>query len=114
MQLTSIKRGILTTLLTFLSVWQSNAQIGTGTEKATRQDSLRGSLNEERNWWDVLRYDISVTPDYEQKTISGSVTMTFKVTGNGNRMQIDLQEPMQLDAVILAGSGVSYVREGNV
>lgn len=114
MQLTSIKRGILTTLLTFLSVWQSNAQIGTGTEKATRQDSLRGSLNEERNWWDVLRYDISVTPDYEQKTISGSVTMTFKVTGNGNRMQIDLQEPMQLDAVILAGSRLPYVREGNV
>ncbi|HKB45279.1 MAG TPA: hypothetical protein VKC90_12850, partial [Chitinophagaceae bacterium] len=30
----------------------------------THQDTLRGSITPERAWWDVLRYDLSITPDY--------------------------------------------------
>ncbi|WP_315822549.1 hypothetical protein [Paraflavitalea speifideaquila] len=44
----------------------------------SRQDTLRGSLRPERTWWDVQRYDVHVTPDYNSKTISGVVYMHFK------------------------------------
>jgi len=70
-------------------------------EVFTHQDTLRGSLNAERTWWDVVRYDITVKPDYNNKTITGSVVLTFKVIAPGKIMQVDLQEPMEIDSVIL-------------
>lgn len=79
----------------------------------TRQDSLRGSLNAERTWWDVLRYDISVTPDYNSKTIAGEVNLGFKVVSEAGPMQIDLQEPMNLTTATLNGKSISFTREGN-
>jgi len=44
----------------------------------TKADTLRGSNNENRNWWDVLRYDITVKPDFEKKEIEGKVLMQYK------------------------------------
>ncbi|RYZ00328.1 MAG: M1 family peptidase, partial [Chitinophagaceae bacterium] len=41
----------------------------------TRQDTLRGSLNPARSWWDVQHYDIDVTPDYDKRSIAGHVTI---------------------------------------
>ena len=32
-------------------------------QEFTRQDSLRGTNNEFRNWWDVKHYKVSVEPD---------------------------------------------------
>ncbi len=94
----------------------------------TRQDSLRGTLRPERTWWDVQRYDVHVTPDYYNKTISGLVRMFVKPLPNHDKaitlMQIDLQEPMLLDSAffhIVSKDGrvkraipVPFKREGNV
>jgi len=80
----------------------------------TRQDTLRGTINAERAWWDVTRYEISVQPDYNTKTIRGSNTIHFKTLSTGSKMQIDLQQPMQLDSAKANGQRVSYTREGNV
>jgi aminopeptidase N len=81
----------------------------------TRQDTLRGSITPERAWWDVLRYDISVTPDYNSKTIKGSCDITFKVLKDGTLMQIDLQQPMQITAAICDGKTVDIQsRDTNV
>ena len=41
----------------------------------THADTLRGSITPERAWWDVLRYDITVKPDYENKTIEGKIQL---------------------------------------
>lgn len=30
-------------------------------------DTLRGAINSERDWWDVMRYDIKLTPDFNCK-----------------------------------------------
>jgi aminopeptidase N len=70
-----------------------------GPKTFNRQDTLRGTLNPQRTWWDVLRYDITVKPDYNNKTIEGRDTITFKAVKAGKLMQIDLQEPMQLDSI---------------
>jgi len=60
------------------------------------QDSLRGSVTPERSWWDVMKYDITVEPDVTTKTISGSNIITFRALADGKKMQIDLQEPMEI------------------
>ena len=60
----------------------------------THADTLRGTITPERAWWNVLRYDIWVKPDYEKKFITGSNTITFNVIKPGKTMQIDLQEPL--------------------
>lgn len=80
----------------------------------TRQDTLRGSITPERAWWDVLYYGIVVKPDYNSKTIAGTVVLKIKTTAAGNRMQLDLQEPMQLDLVASDKSRLEFTRDGNV
>ena len=35
----------------------------------TKADTLRGSLNENRDWFDIKHYLISVEPNIENKTI---------------------------------------------
>src|SRR5215831_9014259 len=72
----------------------SNAQLGVKKETFTHADTLRGSLNPNRTWWDVLRYDIEVKPDYNSKTIQAKVAIDFKVNNSQKRMQIDLQKPL--------------------
>jgi aminopeptidase N len=71
--------------------------------KFTLQDSLRGSITPERAWWDVVKYKILVEPDYTEKKIKGSVTIVYRVVKNNTgkvRMQIDLQQPMNIDHVL--------------
>ncbi len=86
----------------------------------TKADTLRGSLNENRDWWDVLRYDITVKPDYEKKEIEGNVTITFKALKKGSQLQIDLQEPLIVDNVSELSKaypesiGRKFSREGQV
>ena len=79
----------------------------------TKDDTLRGSLNANRTWWDVKRYDLEVEPDYATKTIKGRSTIKF--TGNGGSlMQIDLQQPLEIDSILFAGNPLSFSRENNV
>lgn len=81
----------------------------------SRQDSLRGRITPERAWWDVVMYDLHVTPNIEKFTISGSNTIYFKLVKKANRrMQIDLQEPLIIDSAFLNGVPVSFKQDGNV
>jgi aminopeptidase N len=99
-----------------LSIITSNAfaQLNSQSKSYTYQDTLRGSLGKERTWWDVTHYAVSVEPDFEKKHILGKVDIQFKVIGNGDLMQIDLQAPMQLDKAMLGNSELKYTRNGNV
>lgn len=90
------------------------AQVLHKQEAFTHQDTLRGSLNAERTWWDVQHYDITVKPDYNSKTIQGTVTISFKVVAPTGRMQIDLQEPLQITAINYQSTSLAFEREGNV
>lgn len=91
-----------------------SAQLQSQAKSYTKQDTLRGSLGEGRNWWDVLHYTVYVDPNFEQKTIAGKVDIEFKVTGKGELMQIDLQQPMQLNKAFIGDQELSYIRDGNV
>lgn len=66
----------------------------------THADTLRGSNGPYRAWWDVTHYDITVRPDFATKSIVGKTTISFDATAPGQRMQIDLQQPLVVDSVI--------------
>jgi len=83
-------------------------------KKFTHADTLRGSVTPERAWWDVLRYDIEVKPDYATKTINGSNEISFKVTHSESKMQIDLQEPLEIISIEWNKKQLKYSRSGNV
>lgn len=80
----------------------------------SKADSLRGSLNENRTWWNVLKYDLNINVNYNGRTISGYNKITYAVNNSGTGlMQIDLQEPMILDSAILKNKKLSFNRNGN-
>ena len=82
--------------------------------KFSFDDSLRGTLNQERSWWDVQHYSISVQPDFATKTIKGSTTIQFayNLSLNPEKMQIDLQSPMKIDSVIFQKRKIGYSKRG--
>ncbi len=99
----------------FLNLAPSLAQLPQGEkEKFTHADTLRGSLNPERDWWNVQYYDIHVTPNYEKKTIKGSTGIRLLAGKPGKKLQIDLQEPMNITSINWGNSQLKYKREGNV
>lgn len=80
----------------------------------TRADTLRGSITPERAWWDVVFYDLYVVPNSNDSTLRGVNTITYKVTKPGLVMQIDLQEPLEIDRVLQDGKSLPFTRDGNV
>lgn len=81
----------------------------------TQQDSLRGSLNAERNWWDVVCYTIDIYPNYNSKSIEGKNEIQFLVLQPGKKMQIDLQEPMAISRVLWKNKeSLPFTRNENV
>lgn len=87
----------------------------------TKQDTLFGSNTPQRIWWDVQRYDVSVTPDYATKSIGGKTTITYRVLTeqHNDYLQFDLQKPLQIDSIFYNGKmyvnypGKPYYRDGN-
>jgi aminopeptidase N len=102
-----------------MTALSATAQLIEGKKAPTRQDSLRGSLGPERLWWYVQRYDITVEPDYATQTLVGKTSIDIRYQQAGARMQIDLQQPMQMDSVLAESSTglrrpLPFQNEGNV
>lgn len=79
----------------------------------TRQDSLRGTITKERAWWDLQKYELSVSVNPAAKSIKGSNVVHYKVLEENTVMQIDLQSPMNIDKVTQDGQTLVVKREGN-
>jgi aminopeptidase N len=107
--------------LSFLIIASSCAAQPLGKKmQFTHQDTLRGTITPERAWWNVLRYDIQVTPDYGSKTLQGRNSITIQVVKPENKLQLDLQEPMIIDSIFLiaqtgnaAKTSLTFQRDGN-
>ena len=80
----------------------------------TRQDTLRGSITPEREWWDLTYYHLDIKVEPKNKFISGSNTVVYRVLESNKTMQIDLQEPMKITSVKADGKSLKFNREGNV
>jgi aminopeptidase N len=82
-------------------------------ENFTLQDTLRGSITEERAWWDLTYYDLSVGVNPGTREISGSNTIHYTVLEPQTEMQIDLQPPLEIECVVQEGKNLKFIRNGN-
>jgi len=85
----------------------------------THADTLRGSNGRGRGWWDVQKYVLHVAFDFPNRSIKGSSFINFNVINTpSDSMQIDLQQPMQIDSVLFvngfATEPMNFAKEGNV
>lgn len=79
----------------------------------TRADTLRGSITPQRAWWEVTYYDLHTTVHPEDSTIEGNNTIYYRVTDEPQKMQIDLQQPLQIDKITQNGQELTYKRIEN-
>ena len=82
-------------------------------QEFTRQDTLRGSITPERAWWDLIHYELSVTIDTANRSITGSNTITYLVRDAATEMQIDLQAPLIITKVMQKEQILKVRDEGN-
>lgn len=75
------------------------AQLGEDRSTFTRADSLRGNIGPYRAWWDVHAYAVTVRPDLVTRSILGSTSINFTALSAGQRLQIDLQQPLVVDSI---------------
>ena len=98
----SMKKNIFLILIFFLKP-DSSAILAQGLLQNktlfTKQDTLRGSITEERAWWDLNHYHLDIKVDPEKKYISGHNTIEYTVLKSHSIMQIDLQAPLVITKV---------------
>ncbi len=80
----------------------------------SKQDTLRGSITPERVWWDLLHYNLDFKVDPSSKSIEGSNLIRYEVLSQNQLMQIDLQPPLEITAVLENNKELNYKRDGNV
>jgi len=78
------------------------------------QDTLRGSITNERAWWDLKHYELSVQVNPETQKISGNNVITYQVLASDSILQIDLQDSMRIKSIIQDEEQLSFSRNGNV
>jgi aminopeptidase N len=100
-------------ILFVLMVSSLQAQQLFSQRKYTRQDTLRGTITKERAWWDLQKYELSVSVNPATKSIKGSNVVHYKVLEGGTVMQIDLQSPMNIDKVMQDGQTLAVKHDGN-
>ncbi|HMP93044.1 MAG TPA: M1 family metallopeptidase [Phnomibacter sp.] len=101
-------------LLLLTAAFSAFAQLDPTKKAFTRADTLRGSLGPGRTWWNVLHYDIAISPHYNTKSLQGRCTIKFNAPKGGTLMQLDLQEPLIVDSILFEGQPQPYTREENV
>ncbi len=81
--------------------------------KFTRQDTLRGSITPEREWWDLTYYHLDLKVDPDKRSIEGSNLIQYKVLREHQLMQIDLQPPLEILKVQQKGKELPFKKDGN-
>lgn len=81
--------------------------------KFTKQDTLRGSITPEREWWDLTYYHLDVEVKPDRRFISGKNTIQYKVLKPHQILQIDLQKPLKITKVVQNGIELEVKQDGN-
>jgi aminopeptidase N len=101
---------VITTILCLTAALNAQRQA----PELTRQDTLRGSITPEREWWDLNYYHLDISVNPADSSISGSNLVGYTVLEEMEIMQIDLQPPMVITAVEQDGKKLDFTNEGNV
>lgn len=108
-----IKSAAVLLLLSFCCV-QLFSQLTHQPREFTHADTLRGTITAERAWWNVTKYDLTCSFDFNKRSIAGSNIISYQVVSAPTpEMQIDLQVGLDIDSVLLEGKSLSFRRDGN-
>jgi aminopeptidase N len=77
----------------------------------TRTAILRGAYGPYRANNDLLYYHLDIRVDPTQKFLSGKNTIRFRMLRDGNRIQLDLQDPLNIDKILLGTTPLKYERD---
>ncbi len=88
-------------------------QVLSNKKNYTRQDTLRGSITPERAWWELTYYDLAVKVVPDEKFISGSNEIHYRVLAPNKTLQVDLQQPLQILKVTQDDQELKFRTEGN-
>jgi aminopeptidase N len=95
----------------------------------TKADTLRGSLNENRDWFDVKKYTLNINPNLEAHSLDPStVAWDCQVLKPYQKIQIDLQQPLIIDEIFFRlvtkrngyyqnigyAKKINFTRDGNI
>lgn len=81
--------------------------------KYTHADSLRGKITKEREWWNVLHYELHASFNDKDSSVSGFNKATYRVLSPLQVMHIDLREPMILDSAIQNNKKCNWKKDGD-
>lgn len=81
--------------------------------KYTHADSLKGRITKEREWWDVLHYELHASFNEKDSTVFGFNKTTYKTVTPMQTMHVDLRQPMVLDSVIQDKKKCSWRKDGD-
>ncbi|WP_248723926.1 M1 family metallopeptidase [Seonamhaeicola sp. ML3] len=104
---------IFIVLIALITIQSNSQNILKEKTKFTRQDTLRGSITPEREWWDLTYYHLDIKVEPDKKFISGKNTIQYKVLKTDSIMQIDLQPPMVILKVLQNGEELAVNHDGN-
>jgi aminopeptidase N len=96
---------ILITVLTSVTGFSQN-------QNFTHQDTLRGTITPERVWWDITYYHLSVKVNIEDKSISGSNLIQYKVLSANQSLQLELQEPLTISKIVQNKKELNFKKDG--
>jgi aminopeptidase N len=77
----------------------------------TRFDMLRGAYGPFRANNDLLYYHLDIRVDPAQKSIQGKNTIRFRMLQDGTRIQLDLNEALNIDKILLGKTSLKYQRD---
>ncbi|UPT70803.1 MAG: M1 family metallopeptidase [Flavobacterium sp. JAD_PAG50586_2] len=85
----------------------------TAQETFSRKDSLQGGLRPERTCFDVLRYDLNIKVNPDEKSLVGYNEVTFRIVSSTSKIQLDLFDNMKIDSIVFNAKKLKYNREYN-
>ncbi|MDX2444304.1 MAG: M1 family metallopeptidase [Bacteroidales bacterium] len=84
-----------------------------GERPLTRQDTLRGSITPEREWWDLTFYHLNLLTNPVDSSLKGVVLIRYNVLEEYDLIQIDLQPPMQITSITQDNEKLKFEQDGN-
>ncbi len=109
-----MKKHILFFATVAISASTAFAQLGAGLpDRFTRKDSLRGTLSNIRNNYDVKFYNLDIKIDIENRFISGFNEIKFLALEDVSKIQIDLFDNMKINKIEHNKKSLKYYREFN-
>jgi aminopeptidase N len=84
---------------------------GPQASEPTHADLLRGAYGPYRANNDLLYYKLHVRVEPEKKFLSGDVITRFKMLEDGARIQLDLDDALQVDKILFGQTPLQYERD---